>query len=540
MLTISKGFGVNQLFDAIREQYISAATKRPVTMLFTDNDIKQEIFLEYINSFLSNGEIAGLFASDQRDSAINDIRPVMKKDPYAKFEDMNESLWKYFINRVRERLHFVLCFSPVGDKFRTRARKFPALVSSCIINWFFPWPKQALLDVSSRTIKEFEMATDDKNKEKLVELMADIHSTMLEKSEEYLNRYRRSVYSTPKSYLGFIDTYTSVYTKKFNELNEEAKKINNGLKKLHQAGEDVRVMRTQLQEKEVLLGNKRKETDALVKEIEIRTAEAEKKRAEVEVVKESVARDAAIVAEGEAEAKKDLEAAEPALLEAIESLNSITANDFVTLKKLANPPSLIKRIFDAVSILLHRPLLVPGAEMVKGALWITDSWDFSGRQLASESGTLDVLKEFGQTKKDNINEETCELLLPYLWMEGFNAEAARKACGNVAGLCTWVSSMYKYINIAKIVAPKKEALRIATIKLRAANKKKEEQEQELAKVTEEVDAYNKQLSDENAKKQALEDDANQTKQRMDSANGLIDALSGERERWTQQSNDSRR
>ncbi|RNC50065.1 putative dynein heavy chain, partial [Trypanosoma cruzi] len=105
-LVLSKGFGVNQLFDAIREQYIFAATKRPVTMLFTDNDIKQEIFLEYINSFLSNGEIAGLFASDQRDSAINDVRPVMKKDPFVKFDDMNEVLWNYFINRVRERLHF--------------------------------------------------------------------------------------------------------------------------------------------------------------------------------------------------------------------------------------------------------------------------------------------------------------------------------------------------------------------------------------------------------------------------------------------------
>ncbi|KAH9599603.1 Dynein heavy chain [Trypanosoma melophagium] len=536
-LVLSKGFGVNQLFDAIREQYIVAATKKPVTMLFTDNDIKQEIFLEYINSFLSNGEIAGLFASDQRDSAINDIRPVMKKDPFVKFDDMNESLWKYFINRVRERLHFVLCFSPVGDKFRTRARKFPALVSSCMINWFFPWPKQALLDVSSRTLKSFEMATEEKNKKALVELMADIHSLMLEKSEEYLTRYRRSVYSTPKSYLGFIESYTSVYNKKFKELNEDAGKINKGLQKLHQAGEDVRVMRTQLQEKEVLLQNKRKETDALVKEIEIRTAEAEKKRVEVEVVKETVARDAAIVAEGEAEAKKDLEAAEPALLEAIESLNSITANDFTTLKKLANPPALIKRIFDAVSVLLHRPLLPPGAEEVKGALWITDSWEFSGRQLASDSGTLDTLRSFGENQKDYINEETCELLLPYLWMEDFTQERARKASGNIAGLCTWVRSMYKYINIAKIVAPKREKLRIATIKLRVANKKKEEQEEELARVTAEVERYNQQLAEENAKKQALEDDATRTKQRMDSANGLIDALSGERERWTQQSND---
>ncbi|KAF8281137.1 dynein, axonemal, heavy polypeptide 5 [Trypanosoma cruzi] len=536
-LVLSKGFGVNQLFDAIREQYIFAATKRSVTMLFTDNDIKQEIFLEYINSFLSNGEIAGLFASDQRDSAINDIRPVMKKDPFVKFDDMNEVLWNYFINRVRERLHFVLCFSPVGDKFRTRARKFPALVSSCVINWFFPWPKQALLDVSSRTLESFEMATDEKHKKSLVELMAEIHSLMLEKSEEYLTRYRRSVYSTPKSYLGFIDSYTSVYKKKFDELNEESSKINKGLQKLHQAGEDVRVMRTQLQEKEVLLQNKRKETDALVREIEIRTAEAEKKRMEVEIVKETVARDAAIVAEGEAEAKKDLEAAEPALLEAIESLNSITANDFTTLKKLANPPALIKRIFDAVSVLLHRPLQPPGAEEVKGALWITDSWEFSGRQLASDSGTLDNLRSFGENQKDYINEETCELLLPYLWMEDFTQERARKASGNIAGLCTWVRSMYKYINIAKIVAPKREKLRIATIKLRVANKKKEEQEEELARVTAEVERYNQQLAEENAKKQALEDDATRTKQRMDSANGLIDALSGERERWTRQSND---
>ncbi|CUG94317.1 dynein heavy chain, putative [Bodo saltans] len=536
-LVISKGFGVNQLFDSIREQYMLSATKKCVTMLFTDNDIKQEIFLEYINSFLSNGEIAGLFAADQRDAAINEIRPVMKKDPYVKFEDMNEVLWKYFINRVRERLHFVLCFSPVGDKFRTRARKFPALVSSCIINWFFPWPAQALLDVSSRTLKTFKMATEEKNKEALRDLMASIHSIMLEKSEEYLARYRRSVFSTPKSYLSFIQSYTSVYSKKFEAVNEDAKKINNGLKKLHQAGEDVRVMRTQLQEKEVLLGHKRKETDLLVKEIEVRSAEAEKKRQEVELVKEGVARDAAIVAKGEGEAKKDLAAAEPTLLEAIESLNSLTPADFTTLKKLANPPALIKRIFDGVAILLHRPLGVCGAELVKGALWPADSWDVSGKALAGDSDTLNQLRVFGDKKKDLINEETCELLLPYLWMEDFTREKARNACGNVAGLCTWVSSMYKYINIAKVVAPKKEALRIATIKLRAANKKKEEQEEELAKVSSEVARYDAQFREENAKKMALEEDALKTKQRMDSANGLIEALSGERERWTQQSND---
>jgi len=543
-LAISKGFGVNQLFDAIREQYLIAAFKRPVSFVFTDNEIKQEVFLEYINSFLSNGEIPGLFPADQRDSAINEVRPVGKKDPMFDkvnnpFQETPDFLWKYFINRVRDRLHMVLCFSPVGDKFRGRARKFPALVSSCVINWFFPWPQEALLSVSERVINNFSMdkSTDEDTKKRLKELMAAIHMMMLERSEEYKTRFRREVYSTPKSYLSFIAAYTRVYSLKQKAIDEEAEKITGGLDKLNKAGEDVRNMRTELAAQEVVLGQAKKETEALVKEIEIRTASAEEKRKEVEVVKNKVAADAAVVAQGEAEAKRDLEAAEPALLMAVQALDSITANDFTTLKKLANPPALIKRIFDGVSILLHGGLGPVGAEIVKGKLWITDSWDVSGKGLAGDARTLNVLFDFGTNKKDNINEETCELLLPYLWMEDFTREKAASACGNVAGLCTWVRAMYSYINIAKVVGPKKEKLRVMQNELRVANKKKEIQEEELAKVAAEVEAFNKQFQAENAKKIALEEKADATKKKMESATNLIEALSGERERWNQQRNE---
>jgi dynein heavy chain len=37
---------------------------------------------------------------------------------------------------VRKYLHVVLCFSPVGDKFRIRARNFPALINCTVIDWF--------------------------------------------------------------------------------------------------------------------------------------------------------------------------------------------------------------------------------------------------------------------------------------------------------------------------------------------------------------------------------------------------------------------
>jgi hypothetical protein len=38
----------------------------------------------------------------------------------------------------------------VGDDFRNRSRKFPALVNSTVIDWFQPWPEDALLSVGQR------------------------------------------------------------------------------------------------------------------------------------------------------------------------------------------------------------------------------------------------------------------------------------------------------------------------------------------------------------------------------------------------------
>jgi dynein heavy chain len=93
---------------------------------------------------LSTGEVPGLLAKDEKETFLGDARiDYVKEFRNTPDPPMNE-LYSYFVDRVRDNLHIVLCFSPVGQKFR----KFPALFNECTIDWFLPWPEEALVSVA--------------------------------------------------------------------------------------------------------------------------------------------------------------------------------------------------------------------------------------------------------------------------------------------------------------------------------------------------------------------------------------------------------
>ena len=84
-----------------------------ITFIFTDNEVKDEGFLEYLNNVLSSGEVSNLFARDEMDEITGELIPIMKKQ-FPRHPPTQENLYDYFISRARRNLHVVLCFSPVS------------------------------------------------------------------------------------------------------------------------------------------------------------------------------------------------------------------------------------------------------------------------------------------------------------------------------------------------------------------------------------------------------------------------------------------
>lgn len=126
-------------------------------------------------------------------------------------------------------------------------------------------------------------------------------------------------------------------------------------------------------------------------------------------------------------------------------------------------------------------------------------------------------------------------LQPYFAAPDFNYESAKKASGNVAGLCNWAESMCKYHETAKVVEPKIVSLRAAEGELRLAEAEKRRAEGELAEVQAKLDAMQEKFDAAVAHKAALEADAAATKRKMDNAVALMAALGGEEKRWVEQS-----
>lgn len=133
----------------------------------------------------------------------------------------------YFLDKVKSNFKIILCFSPVGDNFRVKSRKFPGLVSSTSIDYFHSWPRDALIDVANRFISDIEIPENLYSP--IAENMASVHGSIDEANIRFLKQQRRFNYTTPKSFLELITFYKNILEDKRGNIVRSIARYEQGL-----------------------------------------------------------------------------------------------------------------------------------------------------------------------------------------------------------------------------------------------------------------------------------------------------------------------
>jgi dynein heavy chain len=256
-IMISSTYGMNDLKADLQKFYMRSGVKDEGLMfLFTEGQITNERFMVFLNDLLSSGEIADLFPAEDIDTIVNNIRPAVKGEGIL---DSKDNCWKFFIDRVKRNLHMALCFSP-GESLRGRAKKFPALINCSVIDWFHPWPEDALLSVATKFLEEIEMDTPE-IREGIQKFMPYSFKSVNEYSEQILIQERRYVYTTPKSFLELIKLFKVMFKAKEGELQDNKDKYETGVIKLTETGEIVSKLEEELKIFSVEVEAKKKSAD---------------------------------------------------------------------------------------------------------------------------------------------------------------------------------------------------------------------------------------------------------------------------------------
>lgn len=152
------------------------------------------------------------------------IRDEAKKKGYP---ETKEDLWNYFLEKTKDNMHIVLAMSPAGDTLRVRCRNFPGLISNTSIDWFFPWPEDALVSVADYYLKEEELP--EENRTAIVEHIVEVHTSVQKYSVDFELQLKRKNFSTPKNYLDFLNNYRKSLTNNKQKFVDMARRYKDGL-----------------------------------------------------------------------------------------------------------------------------------------------------------------------------------------------------------------------------------------------------------------------------------------------------------------------
>ncbi|RNE99549.1 cytoplasmic dynein 2 heavy chain 1 isoform X1 [Trypanosoma rangeli] len=252
-LNMIQGYGVKNFRSDIR-QFVQRATTQNerLVLLLDDHNIVDESFVEMINSFVSSGDIPGLFTPEELETMFTSLREDASSDGYI------GNMYAYFLMRLRRNLRLVLTMDSHDALFLVRLQSNPGLLSNCDLLWMGTWSKDAAQTICKERLKSIikSIEADPANKG------FQLHRELFAVHETFGNE------ATPGRFQVFMDTYEKILLSKSQNSGADIKRLEAGLAKLHEAEGNVDGIRRDVTRKKEEVEAMQREADNALTEIQ--------------------------------------------------------------------------------------------------------------------------------------------------------------------------------------------------------------------------------------------------------------------------------
>ena len=510
-LELTKNYNIESFHNDLKKMMeITGLQKKTISFIFSDQEMINDSFLEDINSLINTGEISDLYTEEEQENILNSLRAEISEKQKSNTDDTKEALQGIFVGRVRDRLHILICTSPVGNSLRNRCKMFPALINCSTLDWFEAWPEQALISIANAKLGPLNLAA-----KQLIGLASSLHLLAQAMADNFREELRRVAYVTPKLFFDFLELFAAMLRKTSTKVVEKKKKLTNGLQKLHDTRKLIAELRIKLQEMIPDLEIQKKKAEAYYVEVQKETLAAVDLHSAVEKETEFIEIQAEECKFRALDAEKDLAEAMPILETAIKAVQALEKNkkDIIEFKKYLKPPEAVKTVMEAVCILLN------------------ERTDWSNA--ISVLGQMDFLQRLIAYNRESVTNSIFKKLRLIVTRPEFQPEIVAQSSEAARSLCIWCIAMYKFTEAYRIVKPKREKVAAMQTKLKSDMEKLEKKQGELRGVEEKVSLLKDECAATEAKVVSLEKNINVTGERVQRAELLLELLAEEGLKWSE-------
>ncbi|CAI5758795.1 unnamed protein product [Candida verbasci] len=519
-LSVQSDYRLINFDETLKKILLRCCDGEKICFIIDESTILESSFIERMNTLLANAEIPGLFNDEEYTALMTKCSE--NSHSQGLLLDTNAELYIWFTQQISRNLHVIFNIDETntGQSVLTS----PALFNRCVLSWMGDWSDTCLCEIAMSKINEIPFDTSSYNIPPNYETYSDFPATnfrdviidIISFIHRFIPNYKStiSINRTPNDFLTLIETFTSLYMEKQLELDKSQRHISVGLDKIRDTVVQVDKLKKKLAVKEQELKLKDEEARKVLDKMIVDQNEAERKQEFSIVTQAELEKQEIEIRKRREVVMKDLEFAEPAVLEAQRGVQNIKKQHLTEIRSMSNPPAAVKMTMESVCILLGYDV-----SSWRDVQLVIRKDDFIPN-IVSFDGEAQISLELRNYMETN-----------YLAREDYTFEVVHRASKACGPLLQWVRAQLAYSKILDSIGP----LRHEVQKLEQQTIKTKAQliaiDQMINELEESIENYKESYSQVIRETENIKSEMRVVHDEVERSMTLISNLENERTRW---------